>query len=671
MLKIKGWSVSPMKVLRIVGLAVLVVLAVTFGRTFAQQPDKALDTKSSPPLSNKELSVFSEQHALTAPDLEAFLDGLLPAQLEREDIAGAVVAVVKDGKVLFTKGYGFSDVAKRKPVSPTDTLFRPGSITKLFTWTAVMQLVEQGRLDLDRDVNDYLDFRVPNTFGKPLTLRNIMTHTPGFEEAIKDLFVADAARIRPLGEYLRDHLPAQIFPPGVTPAYSNYATSLAGYIVERASGKPFDQYVMENIYTPLAMNHTTFDQPLPANLLLLMSNGYERASKEAKPYEFVQAYPAGSVATSALDMCNFMVAHLQDGQFGGSRILKPETAKLMHTRAFGADARLPGMALGFYEETRNGHRIIGHAGDTQWFHSDLHLILDANTGFFISYNSAGKGEVSPRTILFQKFLDRYFPYMPPPARPVASASDDARQVAGFYIVSRGGQESFLKVVQAFGQAKVFPNADGTLSVNFLKLPNGELKRYEEISPLLYREVHGQDLLGFHRTADGRMEFSIDYPFMVFQRASGISNKFLNLPILVLSLICIAIAVLFWPINAAIRWHYGAKLDLTVSEKRLRLATRLACIVNLLVVLGWAYFISKASQIASFSRDSDSFLYFVEFLGVVAALCTLVVLLNAFRSWTRAGKWIWAKLFDVALALACVGFSWFIWHWNMINFHLRY
>src|SRR5208283_4976803 len=167
---------------------------------------------------------------MTAVDLEVFLDGLMPAQLEREDIAGAVVAVVKDGQVRFAKGYGYSDMAKRTPVTPDATLFRIASISKLFVWTSVMQLVEQGKLDLNRDVNDYLDFKIPPAYGKPITLRNLMTHTPGFEETGKDSAVADAQHLFPIDHYLKHHLPERIFPPGVVPAYSNYGAALAAYI---------------------------------------------------------------------------------------------------------------------------------------------------------------------------------------------------------------------------------------------------------------------------------------------------------------------------------------------------------------------------------------------------------------------------------------------------------
>lgn len=652
--------------------AVLGTLFLCGAFAAAQAPKPAVpNPPSSQHVSSPAEGSQTKAHELAQPDLEAFLDGLVPAQLEREDIAGSVVAVVKDGKVLFAKGYGFSDVANRKPVSPTDTLFRPGSISKLFTWTSVMQLVEQGKLDLDRDVNDYLDFQIPPAFGKPITLRNILTHTSGFEETAKELFVADASKMRPLGEYLRDHIPARIFPPGVTPAYSNYATTVAGYVVQRVSGKPFEQYIADNIFTPLGMNHTTFVQPLPANLLPLMSSGYQRGSKEAKSFEFVQAFAAGSVSTSAADMCNFMLAHLQNGQWNGAQILKPETAKLMHARAFGSDPRLNGMALGFYEETRNGHRIIGHGGDTLYFHSDLHLIHDASVGFFVSYNSAGKGEVSPRTILFEKFLDRYFPYTPPAASPVPSAKEHAQQVSGLYVVSRRAERSFLKITELFSQPKAFSNSDGSLSIDPFKGANGELKRYEEISPLLYREVNGQDLVGFHKNSNGLMEFSIDFPFFVFELAGRMDNKYFNYAIIVPSLILITLAVLFWPVGAAIRWHYGRKLDLTAPEKRLRLAVRIVCILDLALVIGWVIFISGANDVANLSRSRDPFLYLLEILGVIAALGTLIVVLNALRSWAKAGKWIWAKLFDVALALACIGFSWFIWHWNLINFNLRY
>jgi CubicO group peptidase (beta-lactamase class C family) len=609
-------------------------------------------------------------HELTGADVEAFLDGMMPSQLERENIAGAVIAVVKDGHVIFAKGYGYADMDKRKPISPDATLFRPGSISKLFTWTSVMQLVEQGKLDLDKDVSQYLDFPIPPAFGKPITLRDILTHTSGYEETARDLFVADAQHLFALDQYLKNHMPERIFPPFVVPAYSNYATTLAGYIVQRVSGEPFARYVAEHIYVPLDMEHTTFVQPLPADLLPLMSNGYRKASGKAQPFEFVEAFPAGSVSTSALDMCNFMIAHLQDGKFGDRQILRPETAKLMHARLFGTDDRLNGMAHGFYEETRNGHRIIGHGGDTELFHSDLHLILDSNVGFFVSYNSAGKGEASSRTILFEKFLDRYFPYTPPPAGKVDDPKADAAAVAGLYKASRRSDSSFVHLLTLVGETKVFPNEDGTLSVADLKAPSGEPKKFEEIQPFLYREVHGQDLVGFKKDAAGNWQFQMDYPFFIFQRVGILESKPFIFGILIFGLVVVTFTVLLWPVGAMIRKHYGRPLELNPDERRQRLLARLVCLLFLVVFIGWIAAISATDSITALNSLPPWIVIF-GLLGVVCALGTIFVVLNAVRSWRTSGRWIWVKLHDVVLALACLSLVWFLFTAKLLSFRTNF
>ncbi len=607
---------------------------------------------------------------LTAADLEAFLDGLMPPQLAREDIAGAVVAVVKDGKLLFAKGYGFSDVDKRAPVTPDATLFRPGSISKLFTWTSVMQLAEQGKLDLDKDVNDYLDFKIPPAWGKPITLKNIMTHTAGFEEVGRNLFVADAQHMHSLEHFLKEYIPARIFPPGVVPAYSNYATALAGYIVQRVSGKPLSQYVQDNILTPLQMTRTTFIQPLPDNLKPFMSSGYNRASDKAQPFEFVEAYPAGSVSTTAADMSRFMIAHLQNGEFEGRRILRPETAKLMHSRLFTTDQRLNAMDYGFYEESRNGKLIIGHGGDTVLFHSDLHLLLDENVGFFVSYNSAGKGEVSPRSILFHQFLDRYYPYTPPGAAKVASAKEDAKAIAGFYKSSRRFDTSFVSVTTLLGEANVIPNADGTIGVDQFKSPSGQMKKFEEIGPLLFREVHGQDHLSFRRDANGRWEGRADWPAQVLQKVGFFENKTLNLTVLTLGLVIVVLTLLLWPVAAMVRKHYGKRLDYSRADLKWRLAVRVVCLLIVAFSLGWMVVASMADDITKLNTLSP----WIIGLGILGHLCVIgaiVACISAFRSLRSPGRSIWMKGYGFALAAACVGLVWFALQWNLMNFKTHF
>ena len=614
----------------------------------------------------------SATHEITAEDLGAFLDGIMPQQLAREDIAGAVISVVKDGKVVFAKGYGYADVEKRVPVTADNTLFRPGSISKLFTWTSVMQLVEQGKLDLDRDVNEYLDYKIPATYPQPITLRNVMTHTPGFEETVQELFVADAKDLTSLKTYLPAHLPERIFPPGTTPAYSNYATTMAGYIVQRVSGQPFEEYVEQHILNPLGMAHSTFRQPLPKDLEALMSKGYDVASQPPKKFEFVEAFPAGSSSVTAMDMTHFMIAHLQGGQYEGVQILKPETAKLMHSRQFENVPTMNGMALGFYEETRNGHRIIGHGGDTQYFHSDLHLIPDAQVGFFVSYNSAGKGEVSNREALWHAFLDRYFPYQNPVAQPVANAAEDARSVSGHYLVSRRSQTTILKGLGVVEQTKVSTNDDGTISLSDLKGPNGEPEKLRETAPMMFRQVNGQDRLGFKRDNAGKLLAVIDFPFMVYQEAPWNENSAFQLPLVIASLAIILLTLILWPVMALLRRHYGKPLELTPQMKKLRLLVRLVCLLNVLFFVGYGVFFALGlKDIGILSPHSNPILRLVQLVGWLGVLGTLIAIYYAVQSWKEPQRWRWSRFGDVVVALACVGVGWFVFTWNLLHWSLRY
>jgi len=644
------------------------------GLCLAQNPrqDPGKPTARTPAL-----PVTVSSHEMTATDVEAFLDGLMPLQLGREDIAGAVIAIVKDGKLLFAKGYGYSDVAAKSPVSPDNTLFRPGSISKLFTWTSVMQLVEQGKLDLDRDVNSYIDFQIPAAFGKPITLRNIMTHSAGFEETAKELFVPAASDLKPIKDYLPAHLPERIFPPGTTPAYSNYATTMAGYIVQRTAGKPFNDYVAEFIFKPLKMTHSTFVQPLPEALKPLMSSGYALASGGAKPYEFVEAAPAGSSAVSALDMTRFMLAHLQDGEYEGGRILRPETVRQMHSRQLGLNDAMNGMALGFYEESRNGHRIIGHGGDTVYFHSDLHLIPDANIGFFVSYNSAGKGQVDVRGELWHKFLDRYFPYTPPAGTAPATASEDARAVSGFYKSSRRSQTTILKVGTLLGEFAVSPNKDGTITVGAFRSISGQPKHWREIGPMLFRDADGQDRVVFQRDAGGRMIMLSEFPFFVFQRVGIIENRTFNLLVIGFSLGVLILTVLLWPVAALIRWHYGLK-NLALCPhlagdprlRRLSTVVRVISICALASVAVLAIIATGLTKPGALNAGLDPAFRLMQLFALIGVVGTLVAIYAAIRAWRERGWW-WTKLLSAAIAVAFLGFAWFVLNWNFLHPSLRY
>lgn len=436
-------------------------------------------------------------------ELEAFLDGVLIPAMRDKHVAGATVSVVKDGALFLAKGYGYADVATRTPVDPAATLFRIGSTTKLFTWTAVMQQVEQGKLDLDADVNRYLDFKIPATYAQPITLRHIMTHTPGFEEDSRDLIGDDPKDIQPMGRWLATHMPGRVRPPGTYSSYSNYATALAGYIVQRVSGEPWEAYIERHILQPLDMRHTTGRQPLPAALLPDMSQGYKYADGdyEAKKFEvIIGGSPAGSISASATDMAKFMIAHLAGGAApNGQRILAAPTAATMHARAFTHDPRLPGFALGFYEQSSHGLRIIGHGGDTEWFHTDMAIIPTEKVGVFVSFNTNTGGELS-FSPFFTAFLDHYYPTPAtvPPASP--AAVKDAERIVGEYQFNRRSYTTFQKAVNLAGPIRVLPGKNGGL---LLHSPLGWMKLVP-VGPLLYREELGDGLVSFKADKDGRI-----------------------------------------------------------------------------------------------------------------------------------------------------------------------
>ena len=406
----------------------------------------ALFVQSEPSAAQQDDAAPSQSsRVLVKADLEAWLDGYLPAALEQGDVAGAIVMVVEDGRVLLQKGYGYADVEARRAFDPATTLFRPGSVSKLVTWTAVMQLVEQGRIELDRDVNAYLDFKIPPYAGRPVTMRNLMTHTGGFEQSFKDLLLTDPAQVAPLGDYLRSHVPVRIFAPGEIPAYSNFGAALAGYIVQRVSGQPFDDYVEQQVFEPLGIRHASFRQPLSSASRSHLARGYQLASGPPSPYEIFPG-PAGNAIFTGADMARFMIAHLQDGELEGRRILKAETARLMRdTPLTLVSPAVNRMLLGFYESNRNGRRVIGHEGDTRVFHSILRLLPDENVGIFVAVNSAGRDEAGRaiRLDVSDAFIDRYFPRQTPPhARvPEDVARAHAALLVGHYDSSQREESS--------------------------------------------------------------------------------------------------------------------------------------------------------------------------------------------------------------------------------------
>lgn len=638
--------------------AITAILALPLS---AQPTSPPLATRSANPLSPAEAVQSASVQVpgqiqgapLTAADVNAWLDGFLPYALARGDIPGAVVVVVKDGQVVTQRGFGYSNVAKRTPVDPRTTLFRPGSISKLFTWTAVMQQVERGKLDLDADVNQYLDFKIPPFSGKPITLRNIMTHTAGFEEQVKDIIVTDPKQALAYETLLKRWVPNRVYAPGSTPAYSNYATALAGYIVQRVSGQPFDQYVAQNIFAPLGMSRSSFSQPIPANLRPLMSEGYKSGQDKPIGFEFVGPAPAGSLSSTGEDMARFMIAHLQNG----ARILQPQTARLMHSTANVPIPGLNGMALGFYQHNINGRRVIGHGGDTNAFHSDLHLFLDEGTGLFVSFNSGGKPgtTTSLRQALFEQFADRYFPAQPAPQPRVdpQQAKADAQKLVGSWGSSRRAFSSFVSIADLLGQTKISVAEDGTLHAPVAEVLGLRPFKWVPVGPMLWRDANGHELLGA-KVENGKVtQLSINSiaPIMVFLPVPWYLNSAWLLPLLYASMAVLALTLIFWPTRAIVRRRLGSTFALQGRDLKAYRWSRIAAAAILAVLVAWLVAVTMMFADVSFGGAFDAIIIALGVLSLVAFVGGFLVLLwYAYIVWR--GKWRWtAKVWSILLVIA--------------------
>jgi CubicO group peptidase (beta-lactamase class C family) len=597
-------------------------------------------------------AVFPASATLTKQDVDSWLDGMVPFALRRGDLAGAVIVVIKDGKVLTQRGFGYADAAKRTPVDPARTLFRPGSVSKLFTWTAVMQQVEAGKIDLDADVNTYLDFKIPLKNGKPVTMRQVMTHTSGFEEHGK-LTMFDNPKFQiSLGDLVKGGIPNRIYEAGSTPSYSNYGTALAGYIVERVSKMSFDDYVEQRIFQPLGMAQSTFRQPLPKAFAPWMATGYRQLSAGPYKFEIVGPSPAGGLSSTGADMAKFMIAHLNKG----AGLMKPETARMMHDTPLTILPPLNRMELGFFETNINGRQVIGHLGDTQAFHTALHLFTKENIGLYMSFNATGEqASVGPvRRAIFEDFADRYLPgnEMPTTRVDAKTSAEHAKMLVGNWLNSRRAETNFYALASLVGQVKISVNAKGELVLPAGRDLNGKPAKWVETSPFVWHKADGHGRLAA-KVVDGKVvRWSIDgiSPFMVFDRAPASKSSAWIIPALYVSLGVLLITLLQWPVSALIRRHYKAPLTLQRRSLRVYRGVRVAAGLVFALAIAWLVSLSTMKALPTF----DPWLWFLQIAGLIILIGgTLLAALNLRlaakekRGWFRT---LWAVLLLLAVLL---------------------
>jgi CubicO group peptidase (beta-lactamase class C family) len=654
--------ILPLAKLISLGVLLTLVVLIPAGRGLAQdvlpQPDQPLGQAT-------------QARELDDPgELEDLLDGVMSENLESYHIPGATVAVVKDSELFFAKGYGYADLEDRRPAVADETLFRVGSVGKPFTATAVMQLVEEGKLDLNADVNTYLeDFKIPDTYPQPITLHHLLTHTAGFEDRIKGVYARNAGGLRPLDEFLAEDMPARVRPPGEFAAYSNYGLTLAGYIVEQVSGMPYDRYVEENILEPLDMRHTTTRQPLPPELAGNVSVGYSYANGgyEAEEFEFYNIAPAGSMSATATDMAHFMISHLQNGRYGDARILQEETAKEMHRRHFSHDPKVNGIGYGFMEMDRNGQRIVMHGGETSWFRTALWLFPEQDVGLFVSYNSAGGEEA--REELFDAFLDRYYPAPDPPVgKPPADFLERADRFTGSYWPTRAAQTTPEKLNALTQMRSVSATEDGALLTRPLR---GDPQRWVEVEPLVFREVGGEGTLVFRENGQGRItHLFFDVPqTWAYVRLAWYETPAFHAGLLAVCVVLFLSAIVVWPVGALLGRR---KREAGAPRPSLsRLARWLAGGVGALSVLyliGYplALIVVARSNLLELVYGDSPLLRAMQVLPLLIVVLAASALALTVPAWIRRYWGVAGRVHYTLVVLAGLAFVWFLYYWNLLE-----
>jgi CubicO group peptidase (beta-lactamase class C family) len=602
--------------------------------------------------------------------LEAYVDGVIQPLMKNNSSPAGTVAIARNGELIFARGYGFQDLEKRIPVDPYVSMFRTGSTSKLFTWVAVMQLVEQGKLDLDTDVNNYLKtFRIKDTFKEPITLRHIMTHTAGFEDgALGYLIAEDTSRVIPLNEAMERYQPERVNPPGAQTSYSNYATAVAGLIVSNVSGLEFTDYIQRNILDPLGMANSSFAEPLPESLAANMTASYkdEKGRLIEQPFEIIANFsPAGAQSATSVDMVKFGQAILNGGELNGKRILKQETVDAMLTENFTHDPRLMGMALGFYATDYAGFRVMGHGGDTRWFHSYLGIDAAHDLTFFVSF--AGPGGSPVRSSFAPSFYQEFFPREETPPTP----PDDFLERAGKYAGDYGfWRHSFSKIEKALGMAsslKIIPTEENTLILTF----SGKAKQYVEVDKNLFREqdsgyslVPGisPPLLAFQENDQGEITgFVMDgLPFMSLRKMPVFETPNFNLTLLGLSMLIFLLVLLrrFFQ-RAAIR-------SFSAADKTAVNAAVYASAANLLVLVAGAIVMTAVGDRLFIEIPLVFKLWLV--LPMLATLAGLYILYCTAGVWRRglfAG--FWARFRFSIITLCALFMIWFYYFWNILGF----
>lgn len=579
-----------------------------------------------------------------------FVDEYMQRQMDALNVPGAAIVLVQNGEVLLEKGYGTADLAQGIPVDAQNTLFRTGSVSKLFTATAVMQLVEQGKIDLDGDVNHYLQStQLENKFDEPVTVADLLLHTAGFDENYLGAHVRDAGELKTLAEFWQDHLTERYLPPGEFISYNDLGYTLAGILVEDVSGMSFDEYVAAHILTPLQMDSSTFTQPQPENLKERLAIGYRFDGTSYQPYEldYIHVSPSAALVSSVSDIGHFVSAHLNDGQFEGTSILKPETVAAMQQTQFAHHPELRGRGYGFSEWLENGHRGVFHDGGNPGFLNRLFLLPEEGVGFYLVFNSDQHGKAARFHREFtSQFFDTFYPEVEetavtPTAMPLNRSIND---FTGYYRdVPAYSHDTLQKLTSIMNQFPVAAEGESLAAFG---------RDYVSVAPLVFKSPTEESTIVFREEADG------DISHLFIGTGAYAKVPWYEAQPVQLGFVVWFLVIFVGMIIGGLVWRSAPNL--------FRGSLVIVGLLNVIFLIGMAVALMQMDR-WQFTYGPPSSVVLLLVLPLITLVLAIVIAGFTLMGW-RSGDWSWAaRIYASVVSLTILFFPLFLNFWNLLGF----
>lgn len=607
--------------------------------------------------------------------LETFFDDFFKEKMEEYHIPGAALTFVKDGEIIFSKGYGYSKIEKKIPVDPNHTIFRVASLAKLFTAAGVLKLVDEGKVQFNQDINSYLHtFQIPETFRDPITLSHLLTHTEGFEQSTIGSKAMDASKLMPLAEYVKQDLPKRFTKPGEFITYGNHASAVQGALIEEVTGKSFPQYMDEMLFHPLNMEKSTFIQPLTETLAQnrVVEYRYNEGEYQVLQGSYSQMASAGGMHATAEDIAQFLKMISSRGMVNGKQWISPSVLEKMLEPQFRSHQGLPGITYGFFERFENQERAVFRDGDSEGSNGRVFFLPEHNLGFVFLMNN---NEVRVRDELVSRFLDKFFSENKPAFAGVNSNHIANERFDGIYTYIQYPRSDFTKAMSLFIAVKVSSNSDETLTIEPLgEDPYGGLNEkltFQMIEPMLFRGVEKEMYIAFEKDESGKIEhmYSGSGYHGTFKKLAWYENVNLHKQIFLGFIILFSITSLIWLIGIA---YKKVKKKPTLNQP-LRKVFHFSGVVSalnglfLILLMPAIALVGMTPGLPAFTKGITPFMLVVFSLPLINTIFIFVLTYFLIKMWKNSASAILYKAYFSFIVAAAWLFQPYLYYWKLLGY----